>query len=54
MTGKEIAKYLEYCNNINLTIITTEEYERLKKFERIAKENFNNYRKSLLDNAGKV
>ena len=50
MTGKEVAKYLEYCDNVNLTVITIEEYERLKKIERIAKENFKNYRKSLVSN----
>ncbi len=41
MTPTELAKYLSYAdNNLNLTVITTEEYERLRKIEAIAKEYF--------------
>ena len=53
MTPTELAKYLSYADNsLNLTVITTEEYERLRKIEAIAKEYFLNKRteklKSLL------
>jgi len=38
MTANELIKYLAYTdNNINLTIIKTEEYKRLRKIERLAK-----------------
>lgn len=55
MTPTELIKYLSYTdNNLNLTIITTEEYERLRKIETIAKEYFLSKRtenlKSLLTN----
>ena len=41
MTPTELAKYLSYADNsLNFTIITTEEYERLRKIEAIARKYF--------------
>lgn len=41
MTPNELANYLRYADNsLNLTVITTEEYERLRKIEAIAKKYF--------------
>lgn len=53
MTPNELINYLRYANNsLNLTIISTEEYERLRKIETLAKKYFNDERakkiKSLL------
>lgn len=41
MTSKELIKYLSYANDkIELTVIPTEEYERLRKIEAMAKADF--------------
>ena len=38
MKANELSKYLAYANNdINLTVIKTKEYKRLRKSERLAK-----------------
>ncbi len=55
MTPTELINYLSYTSHdLNLTIITTEEYERLRKIEAMAKEYFLNKRaenlKSILTN----
>ena len=53
MTPNDLANYLRYADDsLNLTVITTEEYERLRKIEALAKKYFNDERakklKSLL------
>ena len=38
MKANELSKYLAYADNdVDLTVIKTEEYERLRKIERLAK-----------------
>ena len=49
MTPKELIKYLEYANdNLELTILPTSEYDRLRKVERMAKAMFEDKRAKIL------
>ncbi len=59
MTVKELIKYLEYANdNLELTILPTSEYDRLRKIEQMAKSMFEEKRAKILhktlDNAPRV
>ncbi len=49
MKANELSKYLAYADNdINLTVIKTEEYERLRKIERLAKIMIQNKKMQIL------